>query len=123
MTYWFVLFISVFFDAPGRATVDSNALRVNLSNCFGRNMEDVEINGTRIFENMSEHQQHRVETVLGGTARNYNKDIIETAKMFAQDMGYQNLDDFLCVVELVACEVKGRIIKYEIIDSFSHLPT
>ena len=113
----------MFFDASGRATVDSNVLSANLSRCFGRNMEDVEINGVRIFEGMSEHQKQRVKTVLGGTARNYNENIIGTAKMLAQEMGYRNLDDFLSIVELVACEVKGRIIKNMKLSIVFYLPT
>ncbi|CAF1069009.1 unnamed protein product [Adineta steineri] len=110
----------VFFDGQSKSLIDLNALRNKLSACFRTEPESVQINGEHIFQNMTEHQMQRVETVLGGTARKYNNGIVETAKILTQKMGYSTVDDFLCVVELVAKEVQG---KYEenLVPALNHL--
>ena len=100
----------VFFDASGRAPITLPVFQRNLSECFGTDPENVQINGEYIFRNMTEHQMQRVKTVLGGTARNYDKSIVSTAQIIAENMGYRTVDDFLSVVELVASEVKGMFV-------------
>jgi hypothetical protein len=97
----------VFFDVPGKPPIDLSVLRGNVLQCFGTDLENVQIGGEYIFRNMTEHQMQRVKTVLGGTARNYDKNIVNTAQILAQKMGYHTVDDFLSVVELVAKDVKG----------------
>ncbi|CAF1114363.1 unnamed protein product [Adineta ricciae] len=110
----------VFFNQSNRPPIDLTVLRADLLRGFGVEPDMVQVNNEYIFRNLTEHQKQRVKTVLGDTARNYNKNIIGTAKTLAQDLNCRTLDDFLCVVELVASEVKGKK-EPDLITQLNHL--
>ena len=66
------------------------------------NLNDVVINGKRLFQDMTPTEMERLHGVLKNTARNYNKDIIQTAQNLATDLKCNNVSDFCALVELVA---------------------
>ena len=79
-----------------------------LKKLYGRDPNDVKLNGHKIFENMTERQQRRVGKVFGGSAR-YDKNIVGTAHTIAESMKYNTADELMSVIEIVAATVEGMI--------------
>ncbi len=76
---------------------------------YGRDPNEVELNGRKILKNMTERQQRRVGKVFGGAAR-YDKHIVETAHTIAESMNYTTADELMSVIETVAATVQGMLI-------------
>jgi hypothetical protein len=77
-----------------------------LKKCYGMDPNDVELNGEKVFRNMSDMQKRRIGKAFNGSAR-CNKDIVSTAHAVAESMGYTNADELMSVIEIVTAEVKG----------------
>jgi hypothetical protein len=78
----------------------------NVKNLFrDTNLKDAEVNGVKIFENLSDRQKSRVNTAIGGTAGS-NEHIVKTAIAISNEMNLTSADDVLSVIEIVAAQVK-----------------
>ena len=101
---------------PAATGTTSNKLekevRKKVRKCFDKDPSEVELNGEKIFEDLSELEQREVSRKLGGTAR-HNKDIAATALSVAEKMGYKDLEKYTSIVEVVANEVKGMHTCYQ----------
>ncbi|KAI8770963.1 hypothetical protein BgiBS90_027682 [Biomphalaria glabrata] len=95
-------------QTPGTtATFNFNKDYKKLKKCYGKDPSDVELNGEKIFQNMSEQDQRRVSHVFGGSAK-YNLDILNTAHTVAEALGLNTASGLMSVIEIVAAEVQGR---------------
>lgn len=92
-----------------QGTFNFNPGLKKIKKSYGRDPKDIELNGEKIFQNMDDMQQRRVDKVFGGTARCDQK-IVETAHKVAEHMGFKTAGDLMSVIEIVAAEVKGRLI-------------
>lgn len=69
--------------------------------------DDVELNGHKVFRDMTDMQKRRITKTFGGSARKFDKDIVSTAHAVAESMGLSTADDLMNVIEIVAAEVQG----------------
>ena len=69
------------------------------------NADDIDVNGKKIFQNLSDRQKSQVNKVIGGTAGK-NEHILNEAINISRQMGCDNVDDVLSVVELLCAELK-----------------
>ena len=94
------------------SAANSNRLNKNfnkkVNKSFGKDPSKVELNGEKIFENLSDLEKKAVDQKLGGTAKN-NSDIAHAALTIADKMGCNTLEEYLSIVEIVAKEVQGMI--------------
>lgn len=93
-----------------------------LEKCYGKNPNDVELGGKKVFANMNEMQKGRIDKVFGGSARKYNQNIVKTAHDIAEFMGCTSVDELMSIIEIVAAEVKG-IYSFNLFTAFIGLRT
>ena len=97
----------MFFDEKTQGFVKFNKDFNRLQRCFGKDPNDVEMNGNKLFANLSDRDKGRVSKVFNGTARKYNKEIIDTSFKIAEAMGINNADHFMDIIEIVCAKVEG----------------
>ncbi|KAI2807891.1 hypothetical protein BLOT_005831, partial [Blomia tropicalis] len=71
------------------------------------NADDIDVNGKKIFQNLSDRQKSQVNKVIGGTAGK-NEHILNEAINISRQMECDNVDDVLSVVELLCAEIKQK---------------
>ena len=71
-----------------------------------QDIDDIEMNGKKVFRNMTKTQKGRVKKVLGNL--NYNQEIIDAAHVIAETMGYDNVDQLINMTEVISAEVGGK---------------
>ena len=77
-----------------------------LAKVYGKKIEDIELNGKKIFDNMDDRQKGRFKKVFGPIK--YNKEIIDTAHNIAEAMSFDNVDQLMSMTEIINAEAGGK---------------
>jgi hypothetical protein len=79
----------------------------DVTNILGKDANNVEVNGIKIFQNLTERQKARVCTVIQSSSRK-NAAVVTLALQITEKMKLNNIDDFLSIVEILAAELNKR---------------
>uniref|UniRef100_A0AC34FQB0 DUF4781 domain-containing protein n=1 Tax=Panagrolaimus sp. ES5 TaxID=591445 RepID=A0AC34FQB0_9BILA len=95
-----------FFDTKTQYPVTIQKLQ-KIQKCLdGKTLDQYELNGRKIFQNLNDRQKGRIGKVLGGAAR-YKKEIVDASGIIATALNIQDADNFMSIIEIVATDVQG----------------
>lgn len=78
-----------------------------LKNCYGKDPGDVELNGKKIFRNLSEMEQRRVGKAYGGAA-SFNRNFAATAHLVSEAMQLETAGELMSIIEILEAKVSGN---------------
>jgi hypothetical protein len=90
-------------SAQGMGSVN---LQKNITKLFKNSkLEQTDIDGNKIFQNLTDRQKNQVNKAIGGSA-GANEAIVNQAISVAKSMGLNTTEDVLSIVEIISAQLK-----------------